>query len=149
MKLIIILSLFPMVLFGKNYKFYGNIDTEIKDPFQMRDPFKKPLIKSKTAKKSESKFFRDGKYSNIPTLVGSPLEKIKVIGIFLGKNRRAIAQVEGDDKNHFIIKEGMTLGSNNGEVRAVMPGGIVLVEKIKNLYDQYEYLETLIPIESN
>ena len=149
MKLILILSLLPTFVFAKTYKFYGNVETDIKDPFQMRDPFKKPLIKSKVAKKSESKFFRDGKYSNIPTLTGIPLDKIKVVGVFLGKNRRAIAQVEGDDKNHFIIREGMVLGSNNGEVRAVMPGGIVLVEKIKNLYDQYEYLETLIPIESN
>ena len=41
MKLILILSLLPTFVFAKTYKFYGNVETDIKDPFQMRDPFKK------------------------------------------------------------------------------------------------------------
>ena len=46
----------------------------------------------------------------------------------------------------FYIKEGMKLGSSGAEVKAILPGGIVLVEKIRNVYDQDEYLETVIPI---
>ena len=49
-------------------------------------------------------------------------------------------------KDTFIIKEGMSLGLDNAIVKAIMPGGVVLVEKIKNVYDQFEYLETLLPI---
>ena len=46
----------------------------------------------------------------------------------------------------FILKEGMSLGKNKAELKAILPGGIVLVEKFKNVYDQDEYLETIIPV---
>ena len=44
------------------------------------------------------------------------------------------------------LKEGMTLGTQNAVVRAILPGGIVLVEKISNVYGQEEFFETVIPI---
>ena len=81
----------------------------------------------------------------MPSIDGVPLEDIKITGVMLGKNRRALAQIEGSNDN-FILKEGMTLGLDDSVLKAILPGGIVLVEKIKNVYDQYEYLETLIPI---
>jgi hypothetical protein len=34
------------------------------------------------------------------------------------------------------------------DVKAILPGGIILVEKIRNVYDQDEYLETVLPVSS-
>ena len=87
----------------------------------------------------------ENSYSNRPSLAGVALDNISIVGVMLGKNRRAIAKTKGS-KDTFIIKEGMSLGLDNAVVRAIMPGGVVLVEKIKNVYDQFEYLETLLPI---
>ena len=53
------------------------------------------------------------------------------------------------DSNVYYIKEGMKLGENGAEVKAILPGGIVLVEKIRNVYDQDEYLETVIPVSND
>jgi len=38
----------------------------------------------------------------------------------------------------------MKLAKGTAELKAIMPGGIALVEKIKNIYDQEEYIETII-----
>lgn len=92
----------------------------------------------------------NGKYSNLPEINDFPLSEIRIVGVLLGKERRAIAKVMmsqgkvSDDS--YMIKEGMTLGENNAEVKAIVPGGIVLVEKIRNVYDQDEYIETVIPV---
>jgi type IV pilus assembly protein PilP len=40
----------------------------------------------------------------------------------------------------------MKLGENNAELRAILPGGLILVEKNINIYGEEEYLETVIPI---
>ena len=44
------------------------------------------------------------------------------------------------------VKEGMTLGPNDAEIKAILPGGIILAEKVVNIYGETEYLETVIPI---
>ena len=51
-------------------------------------------------------------------------------------------------KDTYLLKEGMRLGLDNAEIKAILPGGIVVVEKIRNVYNQEEYLETIIPISS-
>ena len=119
----------------------------IKNPLELRDPFKRPMLKSKSKKASASKYFRDGIYTNQETIDGTPLGKIKIVGVMLGKNRRALAKIEGNEKT-FILQEGQTLGLDGAVIKGVLPAGIVLVEKIKNVYDDFEYLETLIPIEN-
>ena len=40
----------------------------------------------------------------------------------------------------------MKISHGEAEVKAILPGGVVIVEKIKNIYDQDEYLETILPI---
>ena len=45
-----------------------------------------------------------------------------------------------------MLREGMKLGPERAELKAILPGGIVVVEKIKNIYNQEEYLETVIPV---
>jgi hypothetical protein len=40
----------------------------------------------------------------------------------------------------------MKLGPNNADIKAILPGGIILVEKVTNIYGEDEFLETVIPI---
>ncbi len=157
--LTILLGLSSLSLYGASDKnvpeFFQRTRTTIKDPFEMRDPFKKRAQKLKS---SSTKGFTQNRttFSNLPTLEGVPLDRIRIVGVILGDDRRAIAKmmnegeassapmVSGEDT--FVVKEGMTLGINKAEVKAILPGGIVLVEKIRNVYDQDEYIETIIPV---
>ena len=139
--------------------------TKIKNPFQLRDPFKVPkVLKVGRVKKKEEReiAIKDGVGSDEQSIEGVPLENIKIVGILMGHNRRAIARIKGrtkksskrgkrsskrgKSKGTFILREGMKLGENKAELKAILPGGIVLVEKIKNIYDQEEYFETIIPL---
>ena len=125
----------------------------VKNPLDLRDPFKRRLNKKKIDGKSKNHF--DGVYSNAPdSIENRPIENIKIIGVVIGAQRRAMAKVIGDgsnaaDPNVYFIKEGMKIGENGAEVKAILPGGVVLVEKIRNVYDQDEYLETVIPVSSD
>ena len=130
----------------QRYNFFKGQKTYIKNPFELRDPFKRPNFKRK--KKSKQMYggtVVGNNFTNLPSIDGLRIEDIKIVGIVLGKNRRAVANAKGKT---FILKEGMTLGEDKAELKAILPGGIVLVEKFKNVYDQDEYLETIIPVSS-
>lgn len=128
----------------------NNNQTSIKNPLDLRDPFKKKKMSFRKRKKNYSGYLIDGKYSNIPTITSFPLDNIRVVGVLLGKERRAMAKLADGGgslgKEIYIIKEGMKIGENQAEVKAIVPGGIVLVEKIQNVYNQDEYIETIIPV---
>lgn len=138
-------------------KFFQRTTTEIKNPMELRDPFKRRVQKLKSSSrggKGENRTL----FSNMATLDNVPLDKIQILGVILGDSRSAIARIASDKPEEvsadslkvafttYIITEGMKLGINNAEVRAILPGGIVLVEKIRNVYDQEEYIETIIPV---
>lgn len=127
--------------------------TSIKNPFELRDPFKKKKRKSGKRSKNYGNYLKNGKYSNIPSIEdGFKVNQIRIVGVLLGQNRRAIAKVADQNgtisSESYIVKEGMKIGENNAEVKAIVPGGVVLVEKIRNVYDQDEYIETIIPVTS-
>src|SRR5690606_7790258 len=89
-----------------------------------------------------------GQYSNI---VEAPLEQIqlgdlRLVGVLIGKERRALVNIGQENKKIIVLKEGMKIGPEAAELKAILPGGIVLVEKIVNVYGEEEYLETVIPI---
>jgi hypothetical protein len=136
------------------YEFFKNSKTFIKDPFNLRDPFKRKQIKRSSGGKTGSKRFKkDGIYTNLPTIDTVSLDKIRVVGVLLGSKRRAIAKITGGEGEEsgtetYVLKEGMKLGEDGAEIKAILPGGIVVVEKIRNVYDQDEYLETIIPVSS-
>lgn len=141
----------------KKFNFFKNQKTFIKNPFELRDPFKKP--KPKSEKRVKKKKTGGGLVSNAPSLEGIELNRIRIVGILLGGTRRAVAKVstgvrKADDggealsEETYILKEGMVLGSNQAEIRAILPGGVVLVEKLTNVYDQEEYLETILPLQT-
>jgi len=127
--------------------------TSIKNPFELRDPFKKRPRKLGRRKRNYGNYLNNNKYSNIPTIDGYTIREIRIVGVLLGKNRRAIAKIVDPKSGNaspdsYIIKEGMKIGENDAEVKAIVPGGVVLVEKIRNVYDQDEYIETVIPVTS-
>ena len=123
--------------------------TKIDNPFSLRDPFKAPLNKGEG--KKEGRGFRitgKGQYSNIgdTPLDQLSINEIRVVGVLIGKERRALINAGKDAKRIIILKEGSKIGPEQAELKAILPGGIVLVEKITNVYGEEEYLETVIPI---
>lgn len=123
--------------------------TYLKNPMDLRDPFKRKINKKKGSQ-SQNKIQEPGVYSNQQDRIeDKPVESIRIVGVMIGKERRAMARLaKGTTVGNevFFIKEGMKIGPNGAEVKAILPGGIVLVEKIRNVYDQDEYLETVIPV---
>lgn len=119
--------------------------TYVKNPLDLRDPFRRKINKKKSQLKKES---YDGYYTNVINSIESkPVESIRIVGVMIGNERRAMAKIQGDNENNtYYLKEGMKVGPNGAEVKAILPGGVVLVEKIRNVYDQDEYLETVIPV---
>jgi hypothetical protein len=131
---------------GKTYQFFKEQKTQIQNPFELRDPFKRPLSSTKSGRKKRLGGFVEGNsFSNLPTVDEIEVNKIKIVGVLLGKDRRALAKVEGINDT-IVLKEGMKIGVDDAELKAILPGGIVLVEKIRNVYDQDEFLETIIPV---
>jgi Tfp pilus assembly protein PilP len=139
---------------GTSYNLFKS-KTYVKNPLELRDPFKRRINKKKASQgQSKTKNQLLGIYSNINNAIESkPIENIRIIGVVLGTERRAMAKIVGEggtgengEENIYYIKEGMKIGDNGAEVKAILPGGVVLVEKIRNVYDQDEYLETVIPI---
>ena len=111
-----------------------------------RDPFKRNILKR--TKKGRNKKVVQTYFSNKISIENVAIEDLKIVGVYLGKERRAIGlQISKAEKAEpFIIKEGMKVGPDAVEVKAILPGGIVLVEKVVNVYDEEEYLETIIPV---
>ncbi len=121
--------------------------TNIENPFNLRDPFKAPQTKSDVKKTGRGfKITGKGEYSNISetSLEQLNLETLRVVGVLIGKERRAMVTSGGNQIT--ILKEGMKIGPEMVELKAILPGGIVLVEKIVNVYGEEEFLETVVPI---
>lgn len=136
---------------NNDYFFLKSGKTTVKNPFQMRDPFKRKRVKHSIKQKTYGKILHGNKFSNLAEIDNYSIDQIRVVGILLGKTRRAIAKVvkgTGLGSETFTLREGMKIGENKAEIKAILPGGIVLVEKIRNVYDQDEYIETIIPITS-
>ena len=123
--------------------------TYLKNPLDLRDPFKRRINKKKG---QQQKTHESGYYSNqVDRIEDKSIESIRIVGVMIGKERRAMAKIlQGKTLSSevYFIKEGMKIGPNGAEVKAILAGGIVLVEKIRNVYDQDEYLETVIPVSS-
>lgn len=143
--LLMLISFISLNLYAQDAKEELRSLTTIEKPFELRDPFQAPLAKkTKEDKKIKSKV-STGVYNNIPSIGEIELAELQVVGVLIGKERRAVVKLEGKTDT-FILKEGEVLGENQAELRAIVPGGIILVEKIINVYGEEEYLETVIPI---
>lgn len=126
--------------------FLLKINSSIQEPMKMRDPFKKFQRKIQKAKRVGGGYLdKDNSYSNIKVNIPENLDGLLILGILLGKQRRAIAKLKGKGDS-FIIKEGDTVSQDGAQVKAIVPGGVLIAEKIFNVYDQEEYIETIIPV---
>lgn len=136
-------------IFAKSLQNFFNNKTKIDNPFNLRDPFKAPGTKTE-GKKEGRGFYISGKgqYSNISdtNFHDISISSLKVVGVLIGKERRALVNNGEKGAKVIILKEGMKIGPEQAELKAILPGGIVLVEKIVNVYGEEEYLETVIPI---
>lgn len=119
--------------------------TSLENPLKLRDPFKPPTRRSSRDRGGRKGGGANGVYSNIPRIGDIDMKNLVVIGVIMGKERHAIAKVTGKE-GVFKLTEGMRLGADNAELKAIHPGGIILVEKLVNVYGEEEYLETVIPI---
>lgn len=124
--------------------------TKIQNPLDLRDPFKSPNQKSNKQARDNRNYTVSGKgvYTNIgdSSLSDLNVQELRLMGVMIGRERRAMIQGLGQNKPIIVVKEGSKIGPDNAEVKAILPGGIVLVERIINVYGQEEYLETVIPI---
>lgn len=118
--------------------------SDIEEPFELRDPFQPPKLKKRDSKKSSTPV-KAGVFTNVPEIQTTNLDEVKITGVLIGAERRAFVKL-GDQGPTYTIKEGMTLGPNQAEIKAILPGGIILAEKVVNIYGETEYLETVIPI---
>jgi Tfp pilus assembly protein PilP len=129
----------------KKYNLFQD-KTSIKNPFSLRDPFSEPIVKSKVEDGVKLGLLRDGIFTNLPSIEDVEVEEIAIVGILLGKERRALAMIKDGDGETFVLKEGMKLGKDSAEIKAILPNGLMLAEKITNVYGQIEYLETVLTI---
>ena len=119
--------------------------SDIENPLSIRDPFQPPRLERAKKGGEATTPVRDGIFTNIPEINNVKLDDITIVGVIIGPERRAFVR-KGQDKNIYTIKEGMKLGANNAEIKAILPGGIILVEKVTNIYGEDEFLETVIPL---
>lgn len=116
--------------------------TKLENPLELRDPFRAPVVKFKKESKSDR-----ANQDPEELLQSVNVADIRVQGVLVGKERRALVKFNSNDKMPaLIIKEGYRIGPDRVEVKAILPGGVILVEKMINVYGQEEYLETVIPI---
>lgn len=153
-KSLLLVTLLTSVFFNaqaeESYKFIHS-NTYVKNPLDLRDPFKRKMSKRKSTQTTQKNGLittTRGFYKNYDdSIENKPVEQMKIIGVMTGADRRAMAKI-GTAPETYILKEGMKIGPNQAEVKAILPGGIILVEKIRNVYDQDEYLETVLPVSS-
>lgn len=126
--------------------------TSIENPMSLRDPFKSPIFKKiDNSQKVEGGVIRDGVYTNMGSPQFLTLNGIKILGVVVGQDRRAVATNKDSGgttvkKETYLLREGMTIQNGKVELKAIIPGGVIFVEKITNVYGQTEYLETIVPI---
>ena len=147
MKMLIVLFIFSLssISFAQQAdieRFFKD-KTKLENPLELRDPFRSPQIRAKKETTSD-KSTRDPE----ELLQNVNISDIRIQGVLVGKERRAILKLNNQDAKAppVIIKEGYRIGPDRVEVKAILPGGVILVEKMINVYGQEEYLETVIPI---
>ena len=137
MKVIIcILFIYSSILSARVDNIFDGL-TKLEKPFSLRDPFQSPKFKSERNKKSVQR--ASGVLDNIPKLESDfSLERLKITGVLIGKERRVFINSGG--KSNFSLKEGDSFGRGGPEIKAIMPGGVILVEKIKNIDVEDEFI---------
>lgn len=122
--------------------------TSIEKPTKLRDPFKSPVsAKQQEAEKTKEKTtLKNGVFTNLPSLENVTLDTVRVMGVLMGEKPRALLADKGNLKATILAREGDKINKGKVELKAILPRGVVFVEQITNVYGQFEYLETVVPI---
>lgn len=122
--------------------------TTIAKPTKLRDPFKSPVVEKKAVEATtyEKSSFKNGIFTNVPSLESITLDTVKVRGVLLGVKTRVLISDKGNANATIVAKEGDKINKGKVELKAILPRGVVFVEQITNVYGQSEYLETVVPI---
>ena len=99
------------------------------------DPFK-PFIEIRSEKKEtkEEKVKSAEKTKLLPPLERFGVEEFKLVGIIWNEKKK-VAVVEDSRGKHHSLSEGSRIGLNDGMVEKVLPDQIVVVEKIKDAFE--------------
>ena len=113
---------------------------------KLRDPFKSPVISKKKSKEKSDP--EKGFYTNLGSYDALQLSSIKVLGVLSGVKKRAIisAGEGGRTGPTYMLSEGAKIANGNVVLKSILPRGVIFVEKVTNIYGQFEYLETVVPI---
>ena len=114
-----------------------NPDTEtltIENTMEMRDPFRRPLIKA-VASEEENK--------NLPELERYDLEQFKLVGVITGalKNKALLSAPNG--KMH-VVSENMHIGTRKGIIKKVSTDSILVQEKVINILGKEEKMDVVL-----
>ena len=143
MKFILILSFLSFDIYASKLDGIFEKQTSIKDPFKLRDPFQAPKFRSEKSQRRKERI--RGVWDTVPKPSDDlKVEDMQIKGVLIGKERRVMISTDG--KNSFSLREGDTIGRTNSSIKAILPGGIILVEKITNIYGEDEFIETVVPI---
>ena len=135
---------FAFSIFADDRKNVFKGQTSIQKPFELRDPFQPPRVEEKVRDQTRQNF--DGKLSNVEEIPDQfNINTARVSGVLIGKDRRAMVTI-GNGGKVYVLKEGDEFGAGGVVIKAILPGGIILVEKITNIYGEDEFIETVIPI---
>lgn len=127
--LILLLASFSVIAQedGQEYNLFKS-KTYVKNPLDLRDPFKRKINKKKSQSQARAQNQLNGIYSNVNTsLENKSIESLRVTGVVLGSERRAIIKVVNGngagekDNNIYYLKEGMHVGENGAEVKRHTP----------------------------
>lgn len=100
------------------------------------DPFK-PFIEIRVEKKetkAEEKAKKIERARTLPPLERFGVEEFKLVGIIWNEKSK-VAVVEDSKGKHHSLSEGSHIGLNSGKVEKILPDQIVVVEKIKDAFD--------------
>ena len=141
-KIILITLLMSLNVHAGKVKDMFNEQTSIAQPFELRDPFQSPRFKSEKKIKRQERL--SGVRDEQPRLQQDvTLDQLNITGVLIGKERRVLIDIGGQV---YKFKEDETIGPSGPKIKAILPGGLILVEQITNIYGEAEYIETVIPI---
>lgn len=95
------------------------LDTYSYDPRDRRDPWESYLARAKGESSPE-----------LSVLERFPLDELRLVGVLL--NATPVALIETPDGEGHAVRIGARVGTHRGEVRAILPGGVVLEERLRD-----------------
>ena len=118
--------------------------TDIEDISEIRDPFLKPPKEEGNVDLSKR---NSGIWDYEEKLTDKVnVNELEVTGVLIGPTRRVLIKPKKSSSKTYRFEEGESVGTNGPVVKAILPGGVILAERINNIYGEPEFIETVVPI---